>query len=135
MNGPSFFFLIAAAVAVMFLIPGASSIPKTLTDGRIAATGENVTDFLIVDSAPEGLSGYNVKLSIMDPLLFEITSITFPPWASDMSGEYTDPDGRKILVRANDVSDSVTAGSTEIPLTMITVRGPARVIRRWCLPD
>ncbi|MFA4876312.1 MAG: PEGA domain-containing protein [Methanoregula sp.] len=125
MNAPSFFFLIAAVVAVGLLVPGAMSIPVGLTDGQIPATGDNTTIFLILDSAPEGLSGYNVNLSITDPLLVEVTSISFPPWAADLNGTYADPDGHTILIQASDVSDSVKKGATHVVLASVHLRGNA----------
>nr|WP_321352128.1 PEGA domain-containing protein [uncultured Methanoregula sp.] len=125
MKGPSLFFLITAAVAVMLLVPGASSIPVTLTDGHIAAAGENVTVFLILDNAPEGLSGYNVNLTLDDPLLAEITAITFPSWATDLNATQTDPAGRNVFVRASDVNNNVRVGASQIALAAVTVRGNA----------
>lgn len=100
----------AAGAAVAFDHPGS---------GLIA--GEEITVSLILDSAPYGISGFAITITVEDPAVAEITGVTLPAWAelSDIAGV----PGPEISILAADIQGSVEKGSNAVVLATLTVKG------------
>jgi PKD repeat protein len=91
--------------------------------GNISQPGGNTTLVLNLTFAPKGLSGYNFNLSVSNSTVAQITSVSFPPWASSMNSAGPLPATRDVLIKASDVNSLVEIGASEIPLANVTVRG------------
>ena len=37
---------------------------------------------IVMDEVPDGLAGFNITISILDPEIAEITAVSFPSWES-----------------------------------------------------
>ena len=100
----------------------ASTLSAT-SDLFLNQPGEDITMNLMLDSVPNGLSGYNLNVSISNASVAQITSVTFPEWASQMNNHDPLPGSHDFLIRASDVNDSVKVGSTGVTLASLTIRG------------
>lgn len=80
------------------------------------------TEFkLILDSAPDGIAGYNLNLILSNPGVAEITGVVYPTWESLNNTTYLSEG----VVRTSgvDIAKMVQPGANEILLGTITVRG------------
>jgi len=123
MKPHSLFTFLALLLAVSLAVPAVSAVTVALSNGEIATVGEETTVYLVLDSAPDGLSGYNIDLTQSNPSVAEITNISFPAWAADMNSNSPYPTGSKKLVKASDVNNRIGAGAKEVVLAAVTVRG------------
>ena len=118
---------ITAIILVLLLTaPAVSAANVTLSSGEIATVGGETTLYLVLDHAPDGLSGYNTNLTVSNPSVIQVTDISFAAWASQMNDKYFDAGGDRILVKASDVNNGVKAGAANAILAAVTVRGLAR---------
>jgi len=90
-------------------------------DGQVDAVGLTTTIDVTLSDAPNGLSGYNISISLSNPGIAEITSVTFPSWAT--LHDNSTPPADSVWMKAVDLSDQVKAGDTNINLATLTVRG------------
>ncbi len=81
--------------------------------------GEVTTSDILLDSAPNGISGYKITLSIADPEMCEITGITSPEWAA-LEGTSPLP-GSVVAIQAVDIGNLVETNSTGILLARVSV--------------
>lgn len=93
-----------------------------IASGNISAPGGEITLALTLSSAPKGLSGHNLNLSISNPAVAEITGVTFPAWASALNATGTLPASQD-LIAAADVNGMVGTGAADVTLATVTVRG------------
>ena len=109
----------AATVTTVHATAPAVSI--TAGSARGASVGGNATVPIVLASAPNGISGYNISVVLADPSVGEITAVTFPEWAGLKSGSAV-PAGR-ISLQAVDISMQVPVGATNVTLATLTVKG------------
>lgn len=83
------------------------------------APGAEGTCQLILESAPLGLSGYQLVISTDNPGIATITGVSFPEWASLSEAE---PKDGGYAVRAIDLNSKVEAGATQIQLATMTIK-------------
>jgi len=76
---------------------------------------------LTLDSAPNGLSGYNISLSLSNATIAEIMSVSFPDWATLYDNSSLPADS--VWIKAADLNDKVTSGDRNITLVTLTIRG------------
>ena len=76
---------------------------------------------ITLDSAPNGLSGYNISISLCNGSVAEITSIKFPAWATLHSNSSLPADS--LWIKAADLNDKIKSGAKNITLATITLRG------------
>ena len=76
---------------------------------------------ITLDSAPNGLSGYNISLSLSNGSIAEITSVEFLAWAGLHSNSTLPADS--LWIKAVDLNDKIKSGATNITLATITLRG------------
>ena len=88
---------------------------------RVATAGGTATVPIVLDRAPNGISGYNVTVALSDPAVAEITSVTFPDWAG-MKSSSTVP-AATVALQAVDMSVQVPLGATNVTLATLTVTG------------
>jgi PKD repeat protein len=104
-------------------VPTYTSSISLPSDAYLNQPGEDITIHLALDSAPEGLSGYNMNISLSNSSVAQITGVTFPSWASEMNSHGELPGTQNFLIRASDVSNNVASGATNIELASLTIRG------------
>jgi hypothetical protein len=81
--------------------------------------GEVVTGDILLDSAPDGISGFLITLSVADAEMCEITGITFPEWAG-LKGTSPLPES-VVAIQAVDIGDVIETNSTGILLAQVSV--------------
>jgi PKD repeat protein len=96
-----------------------------VSSGYIEQPGEETVLSLSLDNAPIGLSGYNVNVSLSNSTVAQITSVSFPSWASTMNSVTVLPATQNVMIKASDVNLLVGTGAVNIELTNITVKGLA----------
>jgi hypothetical protein len=111
------------AVAILLTILLTSVLP-VLNAGSEKITIESITVSeglearvkIILDSAPKGLSGYNITVSLRNSGVANIVKVEFPQWAklSDSSIR-----GNSIKLKVVDLDDRIRPGSTNIELATI----------------
>ena len=79
---------------------------------------------LTLDKAQNGLSGYNITVSLSNTTVAEITSVSFPDWATLHSNSTLPADS--LWIKATDLYDKIKSGATNITLATITLRGDER---------
>ena len=115
-----------ALVLICFcvLVPVVAAVNVATGSYQASSVGETVSVPIVLDSAPGGLSGYRIIVSLSDPSVATITSVAFPDWASLKSSSAV-PSGRVVL-QAVDLSQQVPAGGASVLLATLTVKGTAR---------
>lgn len=108
--------LILAAASLISGVSGAvaSTAPVTLSAGSAGTTD------LTLDTAPSGISGYQVTVSSDNPAIVKITGATFPAWAA--LSEAVPADGGAYALRAIDLNSGVEAGATGITLATLSLQ-------------
>ncbi|MCW7078754.1 MAG: hypothetical protein OCU22_06485 [Canidatus Methanoxibalbensis ujae] len=79
---------------------------------------------ITLDKAPNGLSGYNITISLSNPSVAEIVSVSFPSWATLHINSTLPADS--VWIKAADLNNQITSGATNINLATITLRGDNR---------
>ncbi|GAH73941.1 unnamed protein product, partial [marine sediment metagenome] len=109
------------AVSVGVGIAIASSSVVDVEDGTIDTIGSTTTVNITLDKAPDGLSGYNLTVSLSNISIAEIVSASFPSWATLHDNSTLPADS--VWMKAADLTDHVKSGDTNIPLGTLTIRG------------
>ncbi|MCW7079393.1 MAG: PKD domain-containing protein [Canidatus Methanoxibalbensis ujae] len=76
---------------------------------------------ITLDSAPNGLSGYNLTVSLSNPEVAEIVSVSFPEWATLHSNSPLPADS--VWMKCADLNDEIKSGDKNISLARLTLRG------------
>ncbi len=74
-----------------------------------------------LDTAPNGLSGYNITISLSNANTAEITSVKFLDWATLHSNSSLPDDS--LWIKAADLDDQIKSGAMNITLATLTIRG------------
>lgn len=125
MNPPARISLPAFAILVISLIvlAGAASA-ATVHMNPVALSlqqGSTTTITLTLDSAPEGLAGYRMNISLSNPASARITGVTYPSWA--VISNTTGVPGSSVRISGIDLGKSIEKGATSVPLATITLQG------------
>ncbi|EMR74685.1 PDK repeat-containing protein [Thermoplasmatales archaeon SCGC AB-540-F20] len=81
-------------------------------DVEIEGIGNTGTTNIILDTIPNGLSGFNISISINNPSVFNIISVTFPSWATIHSNSSLP--ASYVWLKAADMNKQIEAGATNI---------------------
>jgi hypothetical protein len=87
---------------------------------RVASEGGTAEVPIVLSGAPNGLSGYNLTVSLADPSVAEITAVAYPDWAG-LKVDPSVPAGR-VSLQAVDMTMQVPVGATNVTLATLTVR-------------
>jgi hypothetical protein len=112
-----------AGLCLSLLISCAWASVISVPELTFQTPGEVVTGDIMLDSAPNGISGYNITLSPADPEMCEITGITFPEWAGVKSNSPLP--GPFVVIRAVDTGGVIETNSTGILLAQVSVTAKA----------
>ena len=83
--------------------------------------GSTTTVNLTLDSVPDGLSGYNLTVSLSNQSIAEIISVSFPTWVT--LHDNSTPPADSVWLKAADLVGNVGIGDTNISLGALTIRG------------
>ncbi len=107
-------------VLIVYATAFASSSPTVnVGDGQIA-TDATTTVNITLNEAPDGLSGYNLTISLSNQNVAEIVDVDFPEWAT-LNDNSTLP-ADSLWMKCVDLKDEVGTGAS-INLGTLTVRG------------
>lgn len=101
------------------LISGVSGAVASTAPVTLSAGSAGITD-LTLDTAPSGISGYQVTVSSDNPAVVKITGATFPAWAA--LSEAVPADGGAYALRAIDLNSGVEAGASGITLATLSLQ-------------
>jgi|GEM_PF-1893147 len=118
-GGPILLILIAAALCSLF--GGASAATVGTGNFQILNVGDTITVPITLDTAPNGISGYKITVTLSDTSIAEITAVAFPAWATVMQSP-TLPAGKATL-GAMDLGRGVPLQATYVQLASLTVKG------------
>jgi hypothetical protein len=102
-----------------------TAMAMTLNSASITVSSNGGTGQvpLSLDTTPEGLSGYNISITVTNPSIAEIVLVEFPPWVS--VSEHSSLPAGMVWLKGLDLQGVITEGSTLVPLGMLTVKGKA----------
>ena len=119
--------MLIIALALAAMAGPASAFTLSGVNASVGAPGETTTISLFLDEAPDGLSGCNISVSLTDPEIGQIMSVSFPGWAT-MTDNTTLPSDM-VWIKTVDMgpgdNGNIVPGATDIPLGTLTLRGDA----------
>jgi PKD repeat protein len=83
--------------------------------------GQETEIGIIADILPDGLSGYNLTVTLDDPSVAEIVGISYPSWVNIT--ENSSLPGSSVYLTALDGNDVIQAGAEDVVLATLTVSG------------
>jgi len=117
------YFFAFFVLSMVFIVTGASASVLSIEDGQVSAIGETDTVDIVLDSAPTGLAGYSINLTIENSSVATIDSVSFPAWASITS--LTPLPSSSVKLTTFDGSDAVKDGATNILFATVSIKGLA----------
>jgi hypothetical protein len=110
--------LTTGVLALALLIVSCSAVTLSVQNGDVNNPGESTTITIMLDSAPDGLSGYLINVSVTNPAVAELESVSFPGWTI-FHVNSTLPSGTSWIAAAGEN----LPGSTNITFATFTVKG------------
>lgn len=98
----------------------AETIQATTSELTITPGGTGEVSF-VTDSAPAGIAGYMMVVTLTNPSAADITAVSFPAWAG--LNNVTKLPADSVGVSAVDLEKGLESGSTLVLLATITLRG------------
>lgn len=124
MTRESLIGIILGIAVALVIMAGLVAVAGGATCSVGSPTVYTYTDAAVtLDTAPAGLSGYEIVLTVADPTKAEIYSVTYPSWATISST--TGCPGSSCTLTAADLGGSVSAGATNVNLATVKVRSIA----------
>ena len=115
---------VAAAIIIvlfLFLLPSPvvlAGSERILIKPQTIKEGEEAKVVLKLDSAPNGLSGYDITIFLENGMVADILRVDFPKWAN-LSLSSVGHDSAKL--RAVDLEDEIKPGATDVELATIVL--------------
>jgi len=110
----------AAIFLIVFLIsllpPLYAGSEKILIESPTVNQGMEARATIILDSAPKGLAGYDIIVSLRSGEVADILRVEFPQWAKLSNSSIR---GDSIKLKALDLEDKVKPGATNIVLATV----------------
>ncbi|GGK64861.1 cell surface protein [Haloarcula sebkhae] len=114
--------LVLLAGTVPALATGQSTPAISIETDSVAA-GETMAVPVVLTSAPDGLAGYQLELSVDDPAVARFKNASYP----DRFGLTTDPvvssDGGTVTLEAADLDGQIEPGASGVTLATVTLAG------------
>jgi hypothetical protein len=124
-----------ATLAVLVLLLGAvtaagttaaqSDEPTVRVVGSDVTTSGSASVQVVLSTAPEGLSGYYLRLSVDGTDVARIDGASYPDSFSMTSEPEVEADGQTVLLEAADLDDAIQPGSTDVTLATVDLSGVA----------
>lgn len=125
MKPPARISLPAIAFLVIPLIVLAGTATAATVDMNPATLslqqGSSATITLMLDSAPDGLAGYRMTITLSNPAAARITGVSYPSWA--VISNTTGVPGSAVRISGVDLGKSIEQGAASVPLATITLQG------------
>lgn len=102
------------------LVFSVSATTITIGDG-ITLVNQPTTIYLTADSFTQGLSGYNITLTVLDPTIAIISGVEFPSWATVSS--YSTLPSYSVTIHAADIPEEIQSGSINVELIKVRITG------------
>jgi hypothetical protein len=119
---PIVIFLVLIVIFTGIIATSNSSSPVvSISDGQVDAIGSTTGINITLSEVQNGLSGYNLTISLSNTSIAEIISVSFPEWAA-LHDNSTLP-GDSVWIKAADLNDQIKSGTTNISLATLTIRG------------
>ena len=127
--------LLAAALVVCAVLTVAAVVTGTVgvvaaqddaTEPTVAVTdatadpGDNVTVEVVLTAAPDGLAGYETRLSLADGDA-RVVSVDYPDQFDLTTDPDIGPDGQTVRLEAADLGDRIGPGTEDVTLATVTV--------------
>ncbi len=113
--------LLAVVVAGGLIMPASAETISIVPSSASVLPGSPTTFQISLDSAPAGISGYQFRFSLSNPVVAEITGVTYPSWVK--INETVGVPSDSVTVTGIDLGEAVLAGATNVPFGSVTVRG------------
>ena len=114
--------LCLASIFILSLIPGVFgetlSISPQVSEG---VAGEKTELTIMIDRIPDGLSGYNITVTVENPQVAEIVNVSYPGWAA-FSYIYPSPPSSYVHMTVSDLTNGIRPGDTYAELGYLTIR-------------
>ncbi|MEN6551474.1 MAG: hypothetical protein ABFC34_01170, partial [Methanobacterium sp.] len=78
---------------------------------------------IVMDEVPDGMSGFNITVSVLDPEVAEITAVSSPDWNSITLDSTSPVPSSSVWISSVDINKKVNSGDTNVPLGNITITG------------
>ncbi|WP_226022407.1 cell surface protein [Halomicrobium salinisoli] len=118
--------LLAATAALSGATTAAGAGESTLAVGDAAVDpDERASVAVALDAAPDGLSGFEVRLRLADGDVGRVTSASYPDHFQPTTEPEVGSDGRSVRVKAADLDGEVEPGAANVTLATVTVAGSA----------
>jgi PKD repeat protein len=98
----------------------ASAATISIDSAHVAGPGSEADLTLYLDYAADGLSGYELTITLDNPAVAEIVAVEFPSWA--VLNEHPPLPAGSVTIRAADVNEQIQECASDIPLVTITIR-------------
>ncbi|QYZ78124.1 PKD domain-containing protein [Methanofollis formosanus] len=110
-------------LSLLLVAPACAAAPVVgMSPAEVQAeSGENATVAVVIDTLPQGLSGYAITFAIDDPAVAGIAGVEFPDWARMTAAGPLPADALEVKVA--DLENAVGAGATDVTLCTLTLRG------------
>lgn len=111
--------LILSLLFLLLIAPTmAATITTTATTAYVGQAPKEVN--IILDSAPAGLSGYDITVSLTNTTAATIAAASLPGWAT--VGEVGTLPASSVRITAADINDQIAAGASGIILATVAVQ-------------
>jgi len=116
--------ILALMMVALLFAANAAAATLAVGNGIVGTPGETTTVSILLDNAPDGLSGYTITASLSDPAVGDITQVEFPSWATlnDTSGA----PGDSVRMKGVDLHQTIEAGASNVTLAILTIRGDVK---------
>ena len=114
--------LLGAGASIAAAQPGEPAV--SVTDAELA-TSDTATVDVVLTSAPNGLAGYNLELSVDDPDVARIEAASYPDRFDLTTDPAIDEAGETVSLEAADMGSTIDAGATDVTLATVEIAGDA----------
>jgi len=89
----------------------------------VSSFQNNSTVQIVMDQVPDGLSGFNITVSVSDPEIAEITAVSLPSWSAIEKDSISPIPSGSVWIKSVDLNDKIKSGDTNVSLGNITITG------------
>ncbi|WP_225332728.1 cohesin domain-containing protein [Halomicrobium urmianum] len=123
---------IVAVVAFGATVAG-TAVVGAQSDGPVLSVGDASVDpgetsavAVTLDSAPKGVAGFDVNVSVADPSVATVTNVSLgEPFDSPGGSSGVTSDGSTAVLLVADLGESVQSDASDVTFATVTVRGEA----------
>lgn len=101
------------------VVTGVQGAVVSVQSGTLSPGAAGTLD-IILDSAPSGISGYQMTVQSDNAAVAKVTGATYPSWAA--LSEALPGDGGSFALRAIDLNSGVEAGASQVTLATLSVQ-------------